>query len=214
MTIAVEQLVDRVKATLLEDGSDPFWTDAEITDYLTEGVKFVISQKPSAFTVQQEYALDAGTAKQEIPVDWIELTDVVSNSNGAAVRGTDREFMDQFDPSWISSAPSTTIKNWMYDKKDRRWFYVYPPAAAGASLTIKGVRVPGALDADSNSAFPLDDIYDVPVMYYALAQCYAKNAIRGDTAKYDDYMAKAGQWLSGRLTAQAENQGGQDGTNR
>lgn len=213
MTIAVEQLLDRVKATLLEDGSDPFWSDQEIVDYLNEGVRFVISQKPSAFTVQDNIFLVAGY-RQEIPSNWTELVDAVANYGGRAITMTDREFMDQFDPEWTTATESATIKHVMYDKKDRRYFYVYPPATSGAVLTLKGVEVPDTMNTDSDNLFPLDDIYDVPVMYYALAQCYAKNAIRGDTNKYSDYMAKAGQWLAGRLTAQSENQGGQDGTNR
>lgn len=213
MTIAVEQLLERVKATLLEDGSDPFWSDQEIVDYLNEGVRFVISQKPSAFTVQDNIPLVAGY-KQEIPDEWSELVDAVANHGGRAVTMIDREFLDQFDPEWTSATASNTIKHVMYDKKDRKWFYVYPPATAAAVLTLKGVMIPDTMNTDSDNLFPLNDIYDVPVMYYALAQCYAKNAIRGDVAKYGDYMNKATQWLSGRLTAQSENQGGQDGTNR
>lgn len=211
--LAVEQLLDRVKTTLLEDGSDPFWTNQEIVDYLNEGVRFVISQKPSAFTVEDNISLEQGY-KQQIPDNWISLVDVVANEGGRAVTGVDREFMDQFDPTWTTATESNTIKHWMYDKKDRRYFYVYPPASTSARLTMKGVEVPDTMNTDSDNLFPLDDIYDVPVMYYALAQCYSKNTIRNDTAKYDDYMNKAAQWLSGRLQAQNENQGGQDGTNR
>lgn len=213
MTIAVEQLLERVKTTLLEDGADPFWTDQEIVDYLNEGVRFVVSQKPSAHTVQDNITLERGY-KQEIPTDWTELVDVVANEGGSAIRGTDREFLDQFDPDWPTSTESSTIKHWMYDKRDRRYFYVYPPAADGTRVTMKGVEVPGLMNTDSDNLFPLDDIYDVPVMYYALAQCYAKNAIREDVSKYGDYMDKAAKWLAGRLQAQSESQGGQDGTNR
>ena len=213
MTILAEQLLERVKTTLLEDGEDGFWDDQEIVDYLNEGIKFVIGQKPSAYTIQDNMALVAGY-KQEIPVDWVELVDVVANANGRAVTGIDREFLDQFDPDWTTATQSATIKHWMYEKKDRRYFYVYPPATSAAILTCKAVVIPDVMNTDSDNLFPLDDIYDVPVIYYALAQCYAKNAVRGDSAKFSDYMAKAGGWLSGRLTAQAENQGGQDGTNR
>lgn len=213
MTIAVEQLLERVKATLLEDGADPFWSDQEIVDYLNEGVRFVISQKPSAFTVQDNIPLVAGY-KQEIPDEWSELVDAVANQGGRAVTMVDREFMDQFDPTWTTATASNTIKHVMYDKKDRKWFYVYPPASTAATLTLKGVQIPDTMNTDSDNLFPLNDIYDVPVMYYALAQCYAKNTIRSDVAKYGDYMNKATQWLSGRLTAQSENQASQDGTSR
>ena len=58
--LTAEQLLDRVKTTLLEDGTDGFWDDQEIVDYLNEGIKFVLTQQPSAYTIQDNIALVAG----------------------------------------------------------------------------------------------------------------------------------------------------------
>jgi hypothetical protein len=171
-TVTVSSLMSRV-GTLLQDAGNIRWNSTELLDWLNDGQREVVMLRPEAGAANEPKALVAGT-KQSIPDVGIQFLDAIRNTNGRAVRIVSREILDAQRPDWHSDTPSTTIQHFTYDPRDPKRFYVYPPAASGASLDIVYSRTPTALTL--NGTIAIDDIYANTLVDYALYRAYSKDA--------------------------------------
>lgn len=180
-TITVSSVVSRV-ATILQDTTSVRWPGSELLDWLDDGLREVVLQLPEAGATNESMALATGT-KQTIPASGIQFIDAVRNTSGGAVRIVSREVLDAQRIDWHTDTPSTTIKHFTFDPRDPRRFYVYPPAATGASLDIVYSKAPSAVarsgtapNQTSASTLPIDDIYANVLVDYMLYRAYSKDA--------------------------------------
>ena len=78
----------------------------------------------------------------------------------------------------------TTVLHYMYDPREARTFYVYPPAAVGASVDVTYAAMPvdivepaeGALYTAVAGNLGLPDIYGNTVQDYILYRAYTKDS--------------------------------------
>ena len=181
-------IIDRARI-VLQDTESARWADAELLKWINDGQRAIVVVRPDASTLNTTINLTTGT-KQAIPADGIRLMDVVRNilaNNGAgrAVRYVDREVLDSHDPSWHMSTAAVTVKQYVYDNRDPKNFYVYPPAAAGAKLEIIYSKNPTDVAA-AGSTLALEDIYAEPLLNYVLFRAYSKDAEYGANAGLSD----------------------------
>ena len=96
-----------------------------------------------------------------------------------------REILDAQLPGWHAQAGVTEILHYMYDPREPRVFYVYPPAAAsGASVEVTYASVPtdiaepadGALYTAVSGNIGVPDIYANAVQDYVLYRAYTKDS--------------------------------------
>lgn len=141
MSITAQSILRRV-IDESQDGTSIRWPLNELTRYLNDGQREIVIYRPDAMVTNATLALAAG-AKQALPTGGTKLIDVVRNTAGnkRAVRLTNREILDAQTPGWQGLTGVAEILHFMYDARDPKTFYVYPPSAS-ASLEIVYAALP------------------------------------------------------------------------
>lgn len=192
---------------LLNDESRIRWPLLERVRWINEAMGAIINRRPSAFAKSVVHSLSAGTA-QTIPATGSILLDVVRNigadgvTPGMPVRRTDRQLLDDSDPTWHTGKKKSVIKHFTFDDRAPKVFYCYPPAIAGTKVELLHAELPpdiaGATDTLDVSAEYLEAFVN-----YVCYRCYAKDSeyANGNLAAafYQAFEASLG------IKAQAEN---------
>lgn len=185
MPIAAQSIVRRVVETL-QDNTSVRWPVNELVRYLNDGQREIVLYRPDAMVTNSSLALAAGS-KQALPVNGTKLIEVVRNTAGSkrSVRLVNREILDSQSPGWHNITGVTEILHFMYDPRDPKVFYVYPPAAvSGASLDIVYAALPtditepadGALYTAVTGNISVPDIYGNVIQDYILYRAYSKDS--------------------------------------
>lgn len=185
MTIAAQSIIRRVVETM-QDNTSVRWPIAELVRYLNDGQREVVLYRPDSMVTNATVAL-AGGAKQALPTNGSKLIDVIRNTSGTkrSVRMTVRNILDTQSPNWYNLTGVTEVLHYMYDPRDPKVFYVYPPAASsGASVEIVYSAYPTDItepaDGVTYSAvtgnISLPDIYGNVLADYILYRAYTKDS--------------------------------------
>jgi hypothetical protein len=185
MTIAAQSIIRRVVETM-QDNTSVRWPVAELVRYLNDGQREVVLYRPDSMVTNATVAL-AGGAKQALPTNGSKLIDVIRNTSGTkrSVRMTVRNILDTQSPNWYNLTGVTEVLHYMYDPRDPKVFYVYPPAASsGASVEIVYSAYPtditepadGAVYSAVSGNISLPDIYGNVLADYILYRAYTKDS--------------------------------------
>ena len=111
-----------------------------------------------------------------MPPGALRLLDIPRNSGGAAITVTQRGFLDQQNPTWHTSIPaSTTIKHFMVDERNPSTYWVYPPAASGASVEIIYQQAPADYTA-SSTLTAYEELYGGAFVDYVCYRAFSKDS--------------------------------------
>jgi len=185
MALTAQSLILRA-VTTLQDTTSIRWPANELVRYLNDGQRELALLRPDALSANATVSLVAG-AKQALPSNGSKLIDVIRNTGGnkRAVRMTTRNILDSQIPSWYNLTGVTEVLHYMYDVRDPKVFYVYPPAAAsGASVDLVYSSYPtditepadGALYTAVTGNISVPDIYGNTLVDYVLYRAYTKDA--------------------------------------
>ena len=185
MTIAAQSIIRRVVETM-QDNTSVRWPVAELVRYLNDGQREVVLYRPDSMVTNATVTLTSG-AKQALPANGSKLIDVIRNTAGTkrSVRMTIRNILDTQSPNWYNLTGVTEILHYMYDPRDPKVFYVYPPAASsGASVEIVYSAYPtditepadGAVYTAVTGNISLPDIYGNVLADYILYRAYTKDS--------------------------------------
>lgn len=185
MPIAAQSIVRRVVETL-QDNTSVRWPVNELVRYLNDGQREIVLYRPDAMVTNAVVTLVAGS-KQALPANGTKLIEIVRNTGGTrrSVRLVNREILDSQAPNWHNITGVTEILHFMYDPRDPRVFYVYPPAAAsGASLDAVYAAMPtdvtepadGAVYTAVSGNISVPDIYGNVIQDYMLYRAYSKDS--------------------------------------
>jgi len=185
MNIAAQSIIRRVVETM-QDNTSVRWPVAELVRYLNDGQREVVLYRPDSMVTNATITLASG-AKQALPTNGSKLIDVIRNTAGTkrSVRMTVRNILDTQSPNWYNLTGVTEILHYMYDPRDPKVFYVYPPAAAsGASVEVVYSAYPtditepadGALYSAVTGNISLPDIYGNVLADYILYRAYTKDS--------------------------------------
>ena len=185
MSIAAQALIRRVVETL-QDTTSIRWPVAELVRYLNDGQREIIVHRPDAMVTNASVSLASGT-KQSLPANGAKLIDVVRNSAGTkrAIRMCAREILDAQSPGWHNLSGVTEIVHFMFDPRDPKVFYVYPPAAvSGAAVDLVYSALPtdiaepaaGTDFAAVTGNISVPDIYSNALQDYVLYRAYTKDS--------------------------------------
>lgn len=185
MPISAQSVIRRCVETL-QDNTSIRWPVSELVRYLNDAQREVILYRPDAAVTNAPVTLVAGS-RQSLPSGGTKLVEVVRNSNGTkrAVRMVNREILDAQLPGWHAQTGVTEVLHYMYDPREPRVFYVYPPAAAsGASVEVTYASVPadiaepadGALYTAVSGNIGVPDIYGNAAQDYVLYRAYTKDS--------------------------------------
>ena len=184
MTISAQSIVRRCVETL-QDNTSIRWPIAELVRYLNDGQREIILQRPDAMVTNATVTLVAGS-KQTLPSSGAKLIEVIRNSAGnkRAVRMCNREILDSQSPGWHGLTGVAEILHFMFDPRDPKTYYVYPPATTSASLDIVYSSLPiditepadGSLYAAVSGNISVPDIYGNVMQDYILYRAYTKDS--------------------------------------
>jgi hypothetical protein len=191
-TIKSEALVgDAVR--LLQDEANVHWSEPELLDWLNAGQRAIVGLRPDAYTLNAVVGLETGT-KQRIPDNGFLLLNVVRNMGadkktpGAAVRLMARDVLDEREPDWHSSEAAIAPIRWVYDPRDPKTFYLYPPQPdAPGSLEIVYSASPP--EAAASGVISIDDVYANALLDYMLYRAFAKQTEAGSWEQSQSYYA-------------------------
>jgi len=178
-TIVSSSLISKAQ-TLLQDTAGTRWTSTELLGWLNDGQREIVLLKPDANTSSSTHALTAGT-KQALPNAGITLVDVTRNvtgtgaATGTTIKHISRKQMDAQIPTWHSSATGATVKYFMFDPRNPKEFYVYPPSAGANHIELVYSAAPATISV-ATAVIGLDDIYANALVDYMLYRAFSKDA--------------------------------------
>ena len=186
MPIAAQSIIRRCVETL-QDTTSIRWPVNELVRYLNDGQREVVLYRPDSMVTNATVTCVAGT-KQTLPPNGAKLIEVIRNARAAgtkrAVRMVNREILDAQMPGWHTLAGVDDVLHFMYDPRDPRVFYVYPPATTNTQLDIVYAAYPtdivepadGSLYTEVTGNISLPDIYGNVLQDYILYRAYTKDS--------------------------------------
>jgi hypothetical protein len=186
MTIAASAIIRRVVETL-QDPTSVRWPVAELVRYLNDGQREIVLYRPDAMVTNTTITCVAGT-KQSLPVLGSKLIEVIRNAASTSakksIRMINREILDAQTPGWHNLTGTVDILHFMYDPRDPRVFYVYPPATAAAQVDIVYSSYPSDITEPADGALfsAVTGNISVPAIYgnvlgdYILYRAYTKDS--------------------------------------
>jgi hypothetical protein len=224
MTITAQSVIRRA-TDLLQDQTSVRWPVNELVRWFNDAQRSVVKVRPDAMNTAATMQLVQGTRQSLLsataaggsavltpsPAKLIEITrNMASSSAKKAVRLIAREMLDAQTPGWHAVTPVVDILNYMFDPRDPRSFYVYPPATTLAQLEIMYSAYPtdvtepadGALYSAVTGNMSLPDIYADDVLNLIMYRCYSKDAeYAGNEARAAGYLAVVTASLGAEIAA-------------
>ena len=210
---------------LLMDNTSVRWPANELVRYLNDGQREVLIARPDAINKTATVTLVAGTrqnldamALSPAPTKLIEITrNMAAASTKRAVRLVPRQILDAQTPGWHGLAGTVDILHYIFDPRDPKTFYVYPPALATAQLEVMYSGVPvdvvepaaGALFSDVVGNLGVPDIYGNAILDYIMYRAYSKDAeFAGNEARaqahYGAFSMSLGMEIKATLAVQPQ----------
>ena len=134
--------------------------DADLLKFGNQTLKRMAVLRPDLFSYIGEITCTAGTVIQSAPTDSIRIMEIFNVKDGAAIRETNREVLDQTYPAWMNDTASACV-NWMRHPRNNNKFFIYPKAPVGQILIGEYAKSPPTYDAD-------DTIELLPEAYYSV----------------------------------------------
>lgn len=189
MTILAQSIVRRVVETL-QDNTSIRWPINELVRYLNDAQREIVLYRPDSMVTNAAVTLVAGS-KQSIPATGSKLIEVIRNAGTKrAIRITNREILDAQTPGWHNLTGVSEVLHYMYDPRDPKVFYVYPPATSAtggtgpASVDLVYSALPtditepadGVLYTAVTGNVSVPDIYGNTLQDYILYRAYSKDS--------------------------------------
>ncbi len=183
----------------LNDPSAATWSDStHLIPALNDALRALVSVRPDAASTTAVRLLSPGT-QQSIPDDGTRLLRIIRNAGesglssiGRAIRRVSLDTLDASMPTWHEATGQTEIREYAYDERVPREFWVYPPVATtptiGVLLTY--VKTLTAITATSDT-FPVDDFFAPAVEAFMLYRL-----LGGDDESSPNYQAAQAQFAA------------------
>lgn len=190
MTTAAKSILIRA-AEMLHDAEFVRWTIPEMVQWLNDGQREIITHRPDALSASATVTLAAGSRQS---LDAMALTprplkllqcirNVAPTSKKRALRLVQRHVLDALAPGWSAMTGVVDVVHYMFDEREPRAFYVYPPATTVAQIEILYSAYPvdiAAPLADGIDAVlgdvGLPDIFANALLDYVLYRAHSKDA--------------------------------------
>lgn len=174
----------------LQDPGGIRWPASELAKYFNAGERAIITFRPDQGAVTVPFETTSGS-RQTLPADAVAFIAVAGNTSGRqrAIRKVDMDVMDSVSPEWQSMSPSTVFTNFMFDIKDPRTFWLYPPSKdAGGSVDLvhsrfpSGVSSSGSLASTVVGSITVSDQWINALVNYVISKAFEKDAEYGGNA--------------------------------
>lgn len=117
------------------------YSEAELLGFANQALKRIAVLRPDLFAKIAEFSTVAGEVIQSAPADSLRIMEVFRVKDGASIRETNRQTLDQTYPDWANDDPSPTV-NWMRHPRNANRFFIYPKAPAAQVLVLEYSQAP------------------------------------------------------------------------
>jgi hypothetical protein len=138
------------------------FTDAQMLEFGNQTLRRIALLRPDLFAYIGEITCTVGAVLQSMPSDSLRIMEIFRIKDGAAVRETNREVMDQSYPSWTTTTNGAAV-NWMRHPRNPNKFFIYPPAPTAQILIGEYAQAPQVYDGTTEIDL-LPDAYYVSVL--------------------------------------------------
>lgn len=173
-------LLQRVQ-DILQDTTGVRWPEPELLRYLNDAQREIVLHKPDANSVNEPIPTVAGT-RQTAPVGTLRVLDIVRNMGtdgttpGDVITLIGRGVLDAQRRGWHAEAPAAQADHYVFDARDPKTFYLYPPVGVTPQQVEAILSKEPAEVTLAAQAISLDDIYANIIMDYILYRAYSKDA--------------------------------------
>ena len=174
---------------LLQDPDGIRWPATELVAHLNDGQRALMEMRPEMFAITAPTALVTGP-KQTTPAACYKLLEIPRNTDGAVIRPVERAMLDAIEPNWYTKTGATKIVHTTVDARENNVFYVYPPAAAGASVDLVYAAYPADVPAPSGATASTvtgnvnaPDQFKTALLHFVVSRAYMKDAEFGGNAQ-------------------------------
>ena len=209
-TVKVIDIIRNVEHVLQD--TNIRWPRTELKSWINEAYLAIILLRPDANAKTGTFTCAAGS-RQSLPAQFasgLKLIDVTRNlaasSNKQAIRIVSRSVLDDQRPTWHAETGTVNSQHYMYDNRQPKEFFVYPPATTSAEIEVvyadavtEHSLTETQLDpaGSDTTVILLDDIYKSPITDWVLYRAYSKDAEYGANearaqASYQSFNAALG----------------------
>jgi hypothetical protein len=217
MPITAQSIIRRA-TDILQDQTSVRWPVGELVRYLNDAQRSIVKQRPDAMNTTATMTLAVG-ARQDLdngvlplpPAKLIEITrNMGTSSSRGAITKVDRGILDRQTPGWYTIAPANSVLHYMFDPRDPKTFYVYPPATAAAQLEVMYSAYPvdiaepadGSTWVNVTGNLSVPDIHADDALDLLLARAYSKDSeFAGNAQLAASYFQKAAGSLAAEIAA-------------
>jgi hypothetical protein len=119
------------------------------------------------------------------------VRNTAATSNKYAVRLVDRRSLDDQRKGWYGETQTVNIEEYMFDARQPRDFFVYPPATTVARLEVAYAQVPTPHtltdeqlgNTATAEVIRIDDVFANALLDYMLYRAYTKDADQAANAQ-------------------------------
>ena len=178
-TLLASEIIARANETA-QDETAVIWESSQALAWLNDGQRALASVRPDASILNHSVILQPGT-KQSIT--GLRLMAVVRNMGvdgatpGDAIRLVERGAKDESDISWHTETASAVVKEWIFDARTPREYYVSPPVVATpvVQVEVSEAVVPAAV-SDVADPITLEDIYSPHLIEWILYRFFSRDS--------------------------------------
>lgn len=203
-TLLASALISQV-SELVQDESNIVWTQLQCLGWLNDAQRAIASVRPDSSILNHSVTLAPGT-KQAIA--GLRLMAVNRNMGidgstpGRAIRLVERGIKDDFDPDWHTETAAIAVKEWIFDARLPKEFYVSPPVHASTVVQIEiSESVNPAEISVVGDAITLDDVYSPTMVEWAMYRCLSRESeetpnIQRATSHFQQFFSMLGAKLN------------------
>jgi hypothetical protein len=200
MALTVAQAVMNEVQAILLDPTGVYWPASYLIDAYNIVVTAIIGENPNALTKLMDFVPAAGV-DQVLPPDAVQFLLAPSNTAGPAIRQVTAEALQEDDPNWYASPPTTLVRHVIPDKFDPLRFRIHPPNNGSGSIRVQYAAAPDDITSLSDP-FTLTEGYRMDVRSGMLGMAYALNTDRQDLPKSQYYFEQMSRTVASKIQAQ------------
>lgn len=170
-TLLASKLIGQA-AELVQDENNVVWTQPQALGWLNDAQRAIVSIRPDSSILNHSVLLVPGT-KQSIT--GLRLMSIIRNMGidgltpGNGIRLVERGIKDDFEPDWHTETAATAVKEYIFDARTPKEYYVSPPVHASTAVYIEvSEAVNPAAIATTADPITLDDIYSPSMTEWVL----------------------------------------------
>lgn len=164
---------------MLTDAGAVRWPNDNLLTWFNEAQLALVARRPDSLATNESFVCVAG-AKQTLPATALRLIDIIRTVGGSAITKVARTLLDSHIRDWYTRPESAVIEHYVYDDRDPKHFYLYPPALVSTPIEIIYSTAPAAVVianfATDTQVIDVDDTFANALQEYILYKAWMKDA--------------------------------------